>query len=107
MKDRIENLKRELREFLALSKTITQGRWIVTHNDVISDFIGNAFICNSDRRIDGVFIARSHNISPALAECLLVVVKALEFQATCDSFCAQDDSKDLLQQILTLWEASK
>jgi len=124
MKDQIEKLKQELREFLELSKVITPEKW-----HVIEPF--GAFDCAGieagDKSVvvigikneddagvrtgikDAAFIARSRNISPALAECLLEVIEYIEgdaetFEETCPRGRA---ARSRFQQILTIWEATK
>ncbi len=112
MKDQIEKLKQELREFLELSKGITQGRWhhIVHTHSVYSE--QDAFICDTggdtmifdmeQRGRNAAFIARSRNISPAMAECLLSQIEWLEQCAI-----PVESANQQLQQILTIWEATK
>jgi hypothetical protein len=113
MKDKIENLKRELREFLELSKTITQEKWTSNDNKVVELFRGhlqNQLFTTEDDNL-ATFIARSRNISPALAECLL---GAVDTALDCESWDAElhqmylrPDAERILQQILGIWEASK
>jgi hypothetical protein len=126
LKNQIEKLKQELREFLELSKAATKGPWKVETSRAYrldDDFTHNVIGPPSDfmylqEKPDATFIARSRNISPAMAECLLVAVEALEWMNTgshgnevCDNdgrLCRACESADAtLQQILTLWEASK
>jgi hypothetical protein len=118
MSAQIENLKQELREFIALSKTITQGLWEIgdENNSHYEVCIGDAVasIERQDRyglhmafsreemRANGNFIIRSRNISPAMAECLLGQIEWLEQYAV-----PVESANQQLQQILTLWEASK
>jgi hypothetical protein len=120
MKDQIENLKRELREFLELSKTITHGRWklgddgdiVYRQPDQFGQAAGiivhgrNSGVTREQDERDATFIARSRNISPAMAECLLVAVERLEsiFEKEQPSW---HTSKDALQQIITIWEAAE
>jgi hypothetical protein len=108
MKNQIKKLKTELREFLELSNEATKGPWkIETCRTYCSDdeFTHNVIGPPSDfmylqEKEDAAFIARSRNISPAIAECLLVVVERLDDM----SF----DLADALEtQILTIWEALK
>jgi hypothetical protein len=98
--EQIENLKQELREFIALSKTITGGE------------------CKIKPYEYAVFVMRSRNISPAMAECLLVAVTmieamSIEVNVECSDEAlnayAQDSklAQDTLQKILNIWEASK
>ena len=113
MKNQLEQLKTELREFIELSKTITPGKWEAFQR---KEEIGTNYfrITFSDRRSDSLcgycgepnaaFIARSRNISPAMAECLLVAIHRLEYgMQGRESKNAEAD----LQQILNIWEASK
>ena len=65
MKDQIEKLKKELREFIELSKIYM-------------------------------------NVSPAMAECLLIQIEWLEQYAI-----PVESANQQLQQILTIWEAAK
>jgi hypothetical protein len=106
MKDQIEKLKQELREFIELSKTITQGEWesanhcyIQCGGEVIADLLET-----HEREIykNTIFIARSRNISPALAECLLSQIEWMEQYAI-----PVESANQQLQQILNLWEESK
>jgi hypothetical protein len=119
---KLEQLKTELREFIELSKKITPGEWIkVNTADVFVNSIearegaAGTHVCDCDPQqdkaitlcaFDAAFIARSRNISPAMAECLLVAVENLELiheQTDLGEYAAWD----ALQQILTIWEASK
>jgi len=127
MRQQLENLKTELLEFIKLSKTITPGPWKATksHNhvqgeeptyDVVGPHSDWFFL---ELAQDATFIARSRNISPAMAECLLVAVEGLgelasepsAYELQGEAFDQRDRcasaSKDTLQQILTIWEASK
>jgi hypothetical protein len=128
MKQQLEQLKTELREFIELSKKITPGKWNQFEDCVdrggnpralIAIFGRHAGISREQDERDAVFIARSRNISPAMAECLLVAVEGLGELASEPSayelqgaaydqrdMCASV-SKDTIQQILTIWEASK
>ena len=112
MKDQIEKLKAELREFLELSKYATSKPWIRGWN-----IIGNgkdADICLAPMRnpsltvmawpTDAAFIALSRNISPAMAECLLSQIEWMENVAIpieLEQACHQ------LEKILSIWEAAK
>ena len=113
MKDQIEKLKTELCEFLELSKTITQGKWKEGHS-IIGDGISTT-VCSAPLPIETLgknwsnnraFITQSRNISPAMAECLLVAVDGLE---SSDVYLpkADDTARRTLQQILIIWEAAK
>jgi hypothetical protein len=109
MKDQIEKLKTELREFLELSKTITHGKWKEGHS-IIGDGISTT-VCSAPLPIETLgknwsnnraFIARSRNISPPLVECLLSQIEWLEQYAI-----PVDSANQQLQQIITIWEESK
>jgi len=104
MKEQIEKLKADLREFIALSKTITPGKWKSNDNEVVELFRGhlqNQLFTTEDDNL-ATFIARARNISPAMAECLLVSVENFELihqQTDSGEYAAWD----ALQQILNLW----
>jgi hypothetical protein len=114
MKDQIIKLKIELMEILELSKYVTPKPWVKGWN-----IIGNGKdtdVCLAPMRnpsltvmawpTDAAFIARSRNISPAMAECLLVAVENLELmheQTDLGEYAAWD----ALQQILNIWEETK
>ena len=110
MKDRIENLKQELREFIELSKRILGEKWYYWDQES-NDYIATGenegkLICSlaalTSRPKEFSFIARSRNISPAMAECLLGQIEWLERYAV-----PVESANQQLQQILTIWEASK
>ena len=104
MKDQIENLKRELREFLELSKTITPGEWYESKNRTAAYTRHNyhQVAYTGEVNNDATFIARSRNFSPKMAECLLVTINKLEFYN--DNGCP---GMALLEEILIIWEAAK
>jgi hypothetical protein len=123
MKAQIENLKQELREFIELLKTITQGKWeCADDGDIVyrqpkqmEQAAGiiihgrNSGITRKQDERDATFIARSRNISPSMAECLLRTIEYIEndaeiFAENCQRGYA---SRSQLQQILTIWEAAK
>jgi hypothetical protein len=127
MKQQLEQLKTELREFIALSKRAAPRPWKPSPNNLIGGWwvqtpfnevaeTSTADFCNE---ADATFIAHSRNISPAMAECLLVAVEGLgelalepsAYELQGEAFDQRDRcasaSKDTLQQILTIWEASK
>jgi len=128
MKDQIEKLKLELREFIKLSKTVTQGKWTQSDGgDIVyrqpmqfGQAAGmiihgrNSGVTREQDERDAAFITRSRNISPVMAECLLVAVETLDAISLSDS-SADDahacnhpsDAFEKLQQILTIWEAAK
>jgi hypothetical protein len=109
MRQQIENLKTELLEFIKLSRTITQGKWkhspgrrmLISVDSLHEDSVlhGDDFEISD---YDATFIARSRNISPAMAECLLMAVETLEQYSEYDALRLKG-----LQQILNIWEASK
>jgi hypothetical protein len=117
MKTQLEQLKQELREFIELSKTILGEKWYYWDQES-NDFIATGenegkLICSlaalTSRPKEFTFIARSRNISPAMAECLLGAIEYIEndaeiFAENCQRGYA---SRSQLQQILNLWEASK
>ena len=112
MKAQLEQLKAELREFIELSKTITQGPWKNDGGDLWQDidgrygeFTGLEINRNCRTKLahrNATFIIRSRNISPALAECLLSQIEWLERFAT-----PVDSANNQLKKLLTIWEASK
>ena len=110
MKTQLEQLKQELREFIDLSKTITP-KWEASDNVIVSEATEGYYLATFDgprTSMDqdpknALFSARSRNISPAMAECLLVAVETFEER----SLASCPFSLRLLQQILTIWEASK
>ena len=123
MNTQIEQLKTELRELIELSNAATKGPWQSTQNgvDQNNSLVANCVHYRCDE--DAAFIARSRNISPALAECLLVAVEALESlmsripvmgstgdyqQGQLDGIGAMaEQARVQLQEILTIWEAAK
>jgi len=127
MKTQIENLKTELREFIKLSKTVTGLPWKQVkdcvdrkgdQNALIVIFGRHAGLSKKQDERDATFIARSRNISPAMAECLLIAATmieamSIEVNVECSDEAlnayAQDSrlAQDTLQQILIIWEASK
>ena len=138
MKTQLEQLKQELREFIELSKTITPGKWAFDpdnrgggtypHYGIIDEETGASIpvhILTNELKApaNATFIARSRNISPAMAECLLVAVNGLDRlyddtegcadgapdAADHDKLCNEvaHAAKFHLQQILIVWEAAK
>jgi len=129
----ITQLKTELREFIALSETITPGEWIRNygHNSSITltDYETDIAIVWSKREYhsqDATFIARSRNISPTMAKMLLVAVDSISkaqqtFRqisrlpegwegnagANTKAEDGYDELSEGLQQILKLWEETK
>jgi hypothetical protein len=120
MNPQIETLKTELREFIALSETITPGKW-----EAVSEGVSpvNSWLHIGCDPCDGAFIARSRNISPTMAKMLLVAVKGLERLYNDTEGCADGapdasghdrlcnevshTSEHQLQQILNLWSETK
>jgi hypothetical protein len=115
----LDQLKTELREFIALSETITPGEWTSYRPERSNGFYyidhkenQQVAVCYSENSgQNATFIARSRNISPAMAECLLV---AIDTALDCESWDAdlrkmylRPDAERVLQQILNLWESSK
>lgn len=111
MNTKLTNLKTELREFIELSKTISPGRWEDGNGAVWHDCDneGQGEVCEFVKLPDATFIARARNISPAMAECLLVAVEGLEsIEDNPHCHAEHDEScQDSLQQILNIWEAAK
>jgi len=110
MKTQLEQLKQELREFIKLSKTVPTAPWEYDDGSDDMDFDGG-WIYAPDRPLLSkgdtshstmFFIARSRNISPALAECLLSQIEWLERYAV-----PVESANQQLQEILNLWEAAK
>jgi hypothetical protein len=114
MKDQIEQLKTELRKFIELSKTITPGKWESDGMFVDQLDIDTCIASVETVDVDANFIARSRNISPAMAECLLVAVSAIEHELLMGwngeeepDHASGPELRETIQQILTIWEASK
>lgn len=128
MKEQLEKLKAELRRFIELSKTVTPAKWATgDKGDMVyrkpGEFCQAAGIIINGRSTgisrdqdeqDTTFIVRSRNISPAMAECLLVAVEGLEWMIcgchgseVCDNdgrgcqACEHAEAK--LDQIINLW----
>jgi hypothetical protein len=135
--EQINALKTELREFIAEAKELNKN-WVVKNaqreignsgdfetetyiEDVKGFCVTNGWNIEERDERNFAFIARSRNISPAMAECLLVVVEGLEMiafiqenQVTAHAYASNRDLSfngrnafDKLQQILNIWEASK
>ena len=108
MKEQIEKLKAELREFIELSKVITPIPWqqVIPAGDTAK--WNSWLMISSDEKLykackaDYSFITRSRNISPKMAECLLVTINKLEFYN--DNGCP---GMALLEEILIIWEDAK
>lgn len=122
MNTQLTTLKTELREFIELSKTITQGKWSAEPDSDGSFFIHAAeemgYLTWDCSKTDATFIARSRNISPAMAECLLIAVEcieamSIEVNVECSNEAleayAQDTklAQEHLEKILNIWEAAK
>jgi len=95
MTTQLNTLKTELREFIELSKTISSGEWSISE------------ATTKQAEINFSFIARARNISPAMAECLLVAVDLMDLVVTLSTDDCYQQGKGALQQILNIWEASK
>lgn len=153
--EQIQNLKTELREFIEQSNTITEGKWTAsrqfvdwgfqcvdhiitkTHNfdydgRGISIQYGGIISCtgpvdkrNIQSKQDASFIARSRNISPTMAKCLLVAVESLDRVSETRELVEHGDdngngpyvsnfrtshamfAEKQLQEILAIWEVAK
>ena len=111
MSPQIETLKTELREFIALSETITPGKW-----EAVSEGVSpvNSWLHIGCDPCDGAFIARSRNISPTMAKMLLEVIEINECRAVwiapCKAFpngTPDNVSASTIQVILNLWNETK
>jgi hypothetical protein len=115
MNPQIETLKTELREFIALSETITPGKWRVENmsparHDVVKESGGKITSifrahdgCHEYRNAalpDATFIARARNISPTMAKMLLATVEMLD-----DMPFNVADALEL--KLLNLWNESR
>jgi len=107
MKTQLQQLKQELREFIELSKRAAPRPWKPSPNYLIGGWwvqtpfnevaeTSTADFCNEE---DATFIARSRNISPAMAECLLGQIEWLEQYAV-----PVESANQQLQQIINLWK---
>lgn len=122
MNTKLTTLKTELREFIELSKTQRVAPWYMDSargvRSADKDAICYPFGDIATEESTATFIARARNISPAMAECLLVAVEGLEdtgnekifsvgtTEPTCPSHAAVK-ATNTLQQILNIWEAAK
>jgi len=114
----ITQLKTDLREFIALSETITPGEW---YDKPLSEYMlvyssnGNTPVARmleayDKSRPNAAFIARSRNISPTMAKMLLTQIEALERLAKWNFSGWEGDHGIIteieceLDQILKLWE---
>jgi hypothetical protein len=100
MKEQLEQLKAELREFIALSKTVTPGKW-EQHKAPHLNRGGDgptSIVFQCHYRNDAAFIARSRNTSPAVAECLLVAVEGLEYVISCYDAARFEGLNERLQE---------
>jgi len=127
MNTKLTTLKTELREFIELSKTITPGKWTLGNENnsyaecVLgatdstlsmsreSSYTSKMQMERSEMLADIHFVMRSRNISPAMAECLLVAVDAIILIRSASPTLDWHDEKCnlALQQILNIWEAAK
>jgi len=112
MKEQLEKLKAELREFIELSKTVTPAKWATGDKGdmvyrqpgefcqaagIIIDGRSSGISREQDQR-DATFIARSRNISPAMAEGLLVAVEGLEYVISCYDAARFEGLNERLQE---------
>jgi hypothetical protein len=123
-----EQLKTEIRDYIAMSEKATDGPWKATLETLPSKrpFITitgeQSFVCHvcstSKVREDAAFIARSRNISPVIAKALLVAIEGLEDLAAEVNVDASDEAlrayaqdseaaQSALDSILKIWEESK
>ena len=109
----IDQLKAYLREFIALSETITPGKW-ETKDDLAAN-CGYHFVNTvssplgtivAGRKEDADFIARSRNISPTMAKMLLESINGLEYISKSPSNEGVD-AEETINRILKLWEETK
>jgi hypothetical protein len=117
MKEQIKKLNAELTEFVELSKTITPGEWQhggsltpknsldIVYRAPCDPSSAKGFIVGKSKQdiCDAAFIARSRNISPAMAECLLVAVEGLEQGIAHGADFTDGLATITLQQIINLW----
>jgi len=113
MTTQLNTLKTELREFIELSKFLPAEEWKQRKSrDNKRLFLGPVELDYDDVDRDeqdniATFIARARNISPAMAECLLVAVERLEQDLRMDDHLVRHHAGLHLQQILNIWEAGK
>jgi len=125
MKQQIEQLKKELQEFLELEKLATNGPWKTgrdaSDNTNTYGMTGRLAMSvqgeiNRSQR-NATLITASRNISPTMAKMLLVAVDGLEMviknesrfnEGCCDYGCDSPHiAKGQLNEILSIWEGSK
>jgi hypothetical protein len=80
--ERIAAVEAEIREFLAIAENATPGPWEFVDSLSNQTVQGKgrpvcALATMSSRDDDFIFIARSRNISPVMAECLLGQISAM------------------------------
>lgn len=86
-----EQIKEEIREFLALSEDATAGPWDASSNVVSADVTDGYYMvtCDSQKTsmqqdvYNAFFIASSRNISPAMAKALLNAIEGHEEVIAC------------------------
>lgn len=106
MKAQIENLKTELRKFIELSKQVSPSKWTVSYGPRWIEHDAKFKVALSYNN-DAAFIARSRNISPAMAKCLLAAVDGLAELHLAEDAGKESGAFEKLTQILTIWEAGK
>jgi len=117
----IQQLKTDLREFIALSETITPGEWEMTGGDKTPVNCGEKHIAmvnyyksgneavdiyGAEHDANAAFIARSRNISPTMAKMLLESLNGLEYISKSPSNEGVD-AEETINRILKLWEETK
>jgi hypothetical protein len=128
----IEQLKTELREFIALSEKLGSTTWTLEEKDWGWELSAEKYFADLHKLTNepeevaearASFIARSRNISPTMAKMLLCAVEGLErlYDDTegyadgapdasgHDRLCNEVShvAKHQLQQLLKLWEETK
>lgn len=78
-----EQIKEEIREFLALSEKATAGPWHVDYNCTNLIHSPAVEIAAVEDDSDSAFIARSRNISPIMAKALLEAIEKHEEVIAC------------------------
>jgi len=106
----IAQLKTELREFIALSETITPGEWKIGIDPSCKHKVFGAIGRLADSiagesnqsNTNATFIARSRNISPTMAKGWLMTLETLEYYDR-HGQCGEG----LINDLLKLWEETK
>lgn len=108
----VEQIKQEIREFLALSEKATSGPWLDDDdNNIVADkvyvltCIGQITSIKQDAH-NTAFIARSRNISPVMAKALLEAIEGLE-NSTPEDEGRFNSASFALREICRTWEESK